>query len=214
MEQKIKEWSDAVTNAGCTIHSIQILNEIRKPDGEMLFSLVDANVTSPEGTILPRIVFVRGHACVIVTLLVNTNTGEEKFLMVKQRRIGNGQLNLEFPAGMLDNNSNDPVGVAIRELAEETGLHVSHQDMFTLGNKMYFSSVGGSDEAVYFFGCIVHVNDATFVSYNTRSAGNSDEGESITTILISRDEAESEATSIQVPLGFYLFDKQTKVSDR
>jgi DNA-binding NtrC family response regulator len=45
-------------------------------------------------------VVVRGNACVIVPLLANSDTGEEKYLMIYQRRSGNGRLSLEFPAGM------------------------------------------------------------------------------------------------------------------
>ena len=64
-----------------------------------------------------------------MTLLKNKDTGEEKYLMVRQRRIGNGQLSLEFPAGMLDEES-DAGQVIIKELQEETGLEVLPNEIF------------------------------------------------------------------------------------
>ncbi len=207
MEQKIKEWIDSVKAEGCIVDSVMTLKEIRKKDGKMLFALIDAKVTSPEGTRLPHIVFIRGDACVIVPLVVNISTGEQKFLMVKQRRIGSGQMSLEFPAGMLDEHSGDPIGVAIRELEEETGLQLNRDSLFPLNNKMLFSSVGGSDEGIYYYGCIVKADNGLFSSLQKRLAGKVDENENITVELLSREEAEDQATTQQVPLGFYLFEK-------
>ena len=207
MELKIKEWFDAVTKAGCTVNAIEMLHEIRKHDGTMLFSLIETDVTSPEGTRLPNIVFIRGHACVIVPRIENKSTGDKKYLMVRQRRIGSGQMSLEFPAGMLDEHSGDPTGVAIRELEEETGLQLNKEALFPLHQNMLYSSVGGSDEGIYYYGCAIKVDNAEFISFQNRLAGNRSEDECITVELISRENAESQATTMQVPLGFYLFEK-------
>jgi hypothetical protein len=62
MELKIKEWIDSIEQAGCSVEAVSILHEIRKPDGKLLFALVNARVRSPEGSLLPHIIFVRGHA--------------------------------------------------------------------------------------------------------------------------------------------------------
>jgi ADP-sugar diphosphatase len=207
MEQKIQEWADSVKSAGCTVNAIQTLHEIRKSDGTMLFSLIDTDVTSPEDTRLPNIVFIRGHACVIVPRIENSLTGDKKFLMVRQRRIGSGQMSLEFPAGMLDEHSGDPTGVAIKELQEETGLQLNKESLFPLHDKLLYSSIGGSDEGIYYYGCTVKVDNQMFLSFQNRLTGNRSEHECITVDLISRDDAESQATTMQVPLGFYLFEK-------
>lgn len=205
---KIREWIDKVTSAGCTVNKIKTLTEIHKKNGELLFALLDTDVTSPEGHILPRIAFIRGHACVIVTMLKNKDTGEQKFLMVRQRRIGNGQLSLEFPAGMLDYMSNDPVGVAVKELFEETGLQVTQDEIFPLSDQLLYSSAGASDEGIYFFGCIKAINNDEFVSFKKRIGGNADEDEHIYVELLSREEAEPLITSTQTKLAFFLFEKQ------
>jgi 8-oxo-dGTP pyrophosphatase MutT (NUDIX family) len=213
MEQKIEEWADSVKRAGCTVNAIQTLHEIRKSDGTMLFSLIDADVTSPEGTRLPNIIFIRGHACVIVPQIENSSTGEKKFLMVHQRRIGSGQMSLEFPAGMLDEHSGDPTGIAIKELHEETGLQLNSDSIFLLHDKLLYSSVGGSDEGIYYYGCTVKIDNPTFLSFKNRLTGNRSENECITVELISREDAESQATTMQVPLGFYLFEKHLMRSE-
>jgi ADP-sugar diphosphatase len=213
MEQKIQEWADTIRSTGCIVNAIQMLHEIRKSDGKMLFSLIDADVTSPEGTRLPNIVFIRGHACVIVPRIENNLTGNKKFLMVRQRRIGSGQMSLEFPAGMLDESSGDPTGVAIKELEEETGLQLNKESLFLLNDKLLYSSVGGSDEGIYYYGCTVKVDNPTFLSFQNRLTGNPAEHECITVELISREDAESQATTMQVPLGFYLFEKHLLSSD-
>jgi len=210
MEKKIREWADSVKRAGCTIRSVTLLNEIRKKDGSLLFALADTDVCSPEGQPLPHIIFIRGHACVIIPRIENALTGDKRYIMVRQRRIGSGELSLEFPAGMLDEHSENPAGIAIKELEEETGLDLPHDLIFPLHDKMLYSSVGGSDEGIYYYGCNIKVDNNTFNAFNLRTAGNAHENEHITVELVTREAAESQATSSQVPLGLYLFDKYIK----
>jgi 8-oxo-dGTP pyrophosphatase MutT (NUDIX family) len=207
-EPKIRAWMHLVRKARCTIRAIKPLSLMRKKNGELLFALLDADIRSPEGHKLPNIVFVRGDACLIVTLVRNRETGEERFLMVRQRRIGSGSDDLEFPAGMLDNEVDNPLGVAARELAEETGLKVSAGDLFMICDKKLFSSVGASDEGIYYFGCIKELDNSAWLSFaGSPLAGNPAENERISVALLSRQEAEKEATSLQVRLGFYLFQE-------
>jgi len=210
-EPKISAWMKLVRSAGCTIRKIKPLSLTYRKNGELLFALLDADVLSPEGQSLPNIVFIRGDACVIVTLVRNRDTSEERFLMVCQRRAGNGSMSLEFPAGMLDTDVDDPLGVAARELAEETGLPVIVADLFPLCDKKLFSSVGASDEGIYYFGCVRELDDAAWRALaGSPSTGNPDENERISVALVSRKEAEKQATSLQVRLGMYLFDSYRK----
>jgi 8-oxo-dGTP pyrophosphatase MutT (NUDIX family) len=206
-EPKVLSWKKLVAEAGCSINSIATLNLLRKKNGEMLFALLDCDIKSPEGTRLPNIVFIRGDACLIVTQVRNRGTGEERFLMIRQRRIGNGSLSLEFPAGMLDREVNNPAGVAAREVTEETGLTIGPADLFPLCDKKLFSSAGASDEAIFYFGCIKEIDDALWQSLTGRTCGNPEENEHISVVLISRKDAEKEATAVQVRLGFYLFEE-------
>jgi 8-oxo-dGTP pyrophosphatase MutT (NUDIX family) len=205
-EPKILAWKRLVAEAGSAIRSLNPIAVLRKKNGDLLFALVDAEISAADGQPLPRYLFVRGDACLIVPFIRNRDTGEAKFLMIRQNRIGSGGLSLEFPAGMLDNEVADPRKVALRELAEETGLTVGDNELFPLCTKKLFSSVGASDEGIYYFGCTLEVGTVAWQSLCSGIHGNPDENEKISLVLLSRAEAEAEATSLQVFLGFNLFE--------
>lgn len=204
---KVSVWRQTVEHAGCSIEAIKELHQITKKNGSPLFSLLDTKVTSPEGKPLPNIVFIRGNATVVVPLLTNMETGEKRFLMVRQFRIGSGALSLEFPAGMLDDENDTPATIASKELFEETGLDVEEQQLYPLWPSPLYSSAGASDEAIYYFGCRVQLTDKEFNSFRNRYRENSGEHEFITVSLLTREEAESQINSLQALLGFHLFFK-------
>jgi 8-oxo-dGTP pyrophosphatase MutT (NUDIX family) len=210
LEKKVKHWLDTVKKAGINTLDVKTIAEIRKKDNSLLFALLDTKMVSPEGTHLPNIVFIRGHACVIVPRIRNRKTSEELFLIVKQRRIGNGDLTIEFPAGMLDDSTEDPLGVAIRELEEETSLKINTTDVFELHKGPLYSSPGASDEAIYFYGCITDVDDEQFNEFKGKQCGNSNEHEFITVELAKEEDILAQCSSIQVMVGLYLFNKYTK----
>ena len=124
---------------------------------------------------------------------------------------GNGNLSLEFPAGMLDTEVNNAIGIAAKELHEETGIEVSETDLFPLCDKKLYSSAGASDEAIFYYGCIKEYDDMVFRALSGRLRDNPEENEHISVVLMTRAEAEKEASSLQVMLGFFLFE--TKLSE-
>ncbi len=213
-EPKILAWLKLVADAGSAIASLEPVALLRKKNGELLFALLDVSGHSADGRALPRYLFIRGDACLIVPLIRNRDTGEEKFLMVRQYRIGNGALSLEFPAGMLDNAVGEPRKVALRELAEETGQSVTDAELFPLRGKKLFSSAGASDEGIYYFGCIREVGDAAWQTLCDGVHGSAEENEIISLCLRTRAEAEAEATSLQVFLGFHLFEEYRRSKSR
>jgi 8-oxo-dGTP pyrophosphatase MutT (NUDIX family) len=204
---KILAWKQQVTDAGCTIKNLSPLHLLYKKNGDLLFALLKAEVISAEGTRLPNIIFIRGDACLIVPLVRNRDTGEERFLMIRQRRIGSGMMSLEFPAGMLDDETGHPRGVAARELAEETGIAVPESALFPLCERKLFSSVGASDEGIFYYGCVCDLDDEAYRELSGRKGGNPDEEEHIQVALMTRDEAINAAASGQVRLGLYLFEE-------
>ena len=209
-EPKVRAWKDSVVKAGCIIHSLTPLTIIHKKNNELLFALLRADVSDRDGNKLPDILFVRGHACIVVPQLTNKNTGRKAFLMIKQRRIGNGLLNLEFPAGMLDRNINSPSEVARKELYEETGLSVAPANLYPLCDGPLYSSPGASDEGIYYFGCSIELTGKDFAAFEGRSISGVSEDENIVVTLRSRKQAEKETASVQVRLGFYLFEEFQK----
>ncbi|MBD3316555.1 MAG: NUDIX domain-containing protein [Chitinivibrionales bacterium] len=202
---KFKHWVSNVKNAGCTLHGVKPLAVLPRHNGEILFALLEAEVEPPEGGRLPEYLFLRGNACIVVPLLRNRSTGEERYLMVRQRRIGNGLMSLEFPAGMVDATVNDPRGVAIKELEEETGLSVEREALAPLVPYPLYSSPGGSDEAIHYFGCLVEMDNNEYRSFEGRIREHATENERITVTLRTRAEAENGLRSLQARLGFYLF---------
>ncbi len=205
---KYQEWLKRLDKSGCIVNSIDILFERHKPNGELLFTLLNVDAYTPEKRKLLPIIFLRGDASIIVPLIRNRDTGEERFLMILQRRIASGEENLEFPAGMMDLEIDKPMGTAITELEEETGVTISIDDIFSLSHKPLQSSPGASDEAIHYFGCIIEMSDKEFNSLEGRIRGVASENEHIKVTLKTREEAEPEMHSLQARLGFFLFQEE------
>lgn len=207
---KFLQWKKRLENSGCTINSIDILYEKHKPNGELLFSLLNVDATSPDNKKLLPIVFLRGDASIIIPLIRNIETKEEKFLMILQRRIAMGEENLEFPAGMMDLDIDKPMSTAVIELEEETGVKIDLDSVFPLSHKPLFSSPGASDEAIHYFGTIIDMNNQDFNSLEGRIRGLESENEHIKVTLKTRAEAEPKMHSLQARLGFFLFEEYIK----
>jgi ADP-sugar diphosphatase len=208
---KYRVWKTNVERSGCTIRKIEILQELNKPDGSLLFALLRTRVEDPEGRPLPAIALLRGCACLIVTVIENSETGVCKFLMLRQRRIGHGGESLEFPAGMLDLDVEDPVGVAVREMKEETGLDVTRQDIYPLCDRPLYTSCGLDDEAIYYYACKVKLSQEQIMSLEGRETGQFDEHEYIRLSLWDYADALQAVDSLQVRLALSLYNEyQTK----
>lgn len=205
-EPKIVVWKKQLIDNGCSLGNLEPLYTYFRPNGELLFALLKADITAPDGTKIPPVIFIRGNACIIVPLLINKDTGERKFLMVVQRRIATGAQTLEFPAGMLDLSIDAPVYVALKELREETGLSLTSDALFTLCDKPLCSSPGASDEAIYYFGCCIRMDDDVFRSFEGRMMGEQSENEHIRVTLKTKAEALEKLCSLQARLGIYLFE--------
>ncbi len=206
-EPKILAWKKSITDNGCTINKIEPLSIYVRPKGELLFALLKADIITPEGNKIPPIIFVRGHACIIVPLLINKGNKKERLLMVQQRRIASGALTLEFPAGMLDREIKNPPGVAIKELKEETGLDISEDLLFPLSEGPFYTSPGASDEGIYYYGCIIELDDPEYRSFEGRIRGDNSENEYIQITLKTKEEARKQITTLPARLGLSLFEE-------
>ena len=180
----------------------------KKSGKEVLFALVRADIKDPEGHELLPLVLIRGAAVVIVPVIENVDTGICRFLMVRQRRSGNGHNSLEFPAGMLDDEVAHPAKVAIKELKEETGLDLKENELIPLTDKPLYSSPGLSDESIFFYAAHVLLTNEEMEDLNGRLTGVSEEGERIRVELHSGQGAMNQVTSLQVQLAYRLFKEQ------
>lgn len=202
---KYRAWRKSLERNGCAIRSVEPLQELTKGDGSLLFALLRTRIEDPQGRTLPAYAFIRGHATLIVAEVVNRESGERKFLMLRQRRIGHGGDSLEFPAGMLDEDVADPIGVALKELKEETGLDASREQMVRLLERPLYTSAGLDDEAIHYFGCSLELSAQEFHGLEGGETGKSDENEFIRMGLWEYDDAVGEVDSVQVMLGFTLW---------
>ena len=83
-----------------------------------------AEVSDKEGNVVPSIVFMRGAAVAILFVLRCDEDGEFYTLLTVQARFPTGKYSFpDIPAGMVDGNG-DFVGVAAKEMKEETGFEV------------------------------------------------------------------------------------------
>jgi 8-oxo-dGTP pyrophosphatase MutT (NUDIX family) len=207
---KVQTWKNTLESAGCSIEKLEPVNLINNSRGELLFALVRTQVIEKSSArrLLPY-ALIRGHACVIVPRITHAQTGEMKFVMVRQRRIGNGHDSLEFPAGMLDSSS-DPVETAVKELHEETGLSVSGDSLYPLHSDLLYSSPGLLDEGIYYFGCELTLRPDEYEELKTSLTGKPEEGEYLRVELHEEQDAVKEITSLQTRLGFFLYREHEK----
>ncbi|OAY59916.1 nudix hydrolase 14, chloroplastic [Manihot esculenta] len=136
------------------------------------------------GSKVPGIVFARGPAVAVLILL--ESEGETYAVLTEQVRVPIGRLVLELPAGMLDDDKGDFVGTAVREVEEETGIHLNLEDMVDLtafldsstGGRV-IPSPGGCDEEISVFlyrGC---VDKGVITQLQGKETGLRDHGELI-----------------------------------
>ncbi len=184
---KFKSWRDVLLKNNIKINSIKELHTVNKGNGEMLFTLIHIDAVDPDNHKLLPVVLIRGHFVSVVTCLVEKETGNKYFLLVKQRRVANGDIFYEHPAGMCDSEP-DPWKVAIKEVGEETGLQITRDNLRLLHPDHLYSSAGLLDEAGYFFACDIPLSREEIDTYRDKSAGAVDENEVIVTHVCTLSE--------------------------
>ena len=198
-------WKEELEASGCRLSHTEALKLVLRKDGSMLFGLIKAQARDPDNNPLLPIALLRGAATVVVPVFRNQSTGQVRFLMVLQRRIGNGHDSLEFPAGMLDENVNQPQEVAVKEMKEETGVVASPSELVCLCEKPLYSSPGLCDEAIYYYALEREISDMEWNEMDGRLGGNANENERIRLCWKTVAQAREETTSLQVRAAIFLF---------
>lgn len=207
-EPKVSDWIRNLEEAGCKVGEIETLSAQIRPNGELLFAYLKADITSPEGYKLLPIIFLRGHAVLVVVQITCRESGVKKFLMVEQRRIATGRINLEFPAGMLDRDVENPGFVAVKELFEETGISIDQQALTPLADKLLYSTPGACDEGIWFYGVEVTLSQKEIDDVHGRIRINESENERIRVVLKTPKQFLQESESLQAHLAFHLFNQK------
>jgi ADP-sugar diphosphatase len=180
---KYNLWKDRLLSSGMDIHHVDELYTRHNGHGDVLFSLVYTDATTPEGYKIPPICFLKGEVVCVLICLIDTDTREKYLILVRQRRICDGSLTYEHPAGMLD-NERDAAAVAAREVFEETGIAVEKNMLIALNENPCFPSTGTSDEAMYFFYCELVMTKKEIDAYHNQTHGMLSEHEYIETFVV------------------------------
>ncbi|MEO0471906.1 MAG: NUDIX hydrolase [Bacteroidota bacterium] len=205
---KYKLWASNLAANGLDVHGIEELYTRYRHNGEALFSLLLLDATTPEGDKIPPICFLKGEVVCVMVVLIDQDSGEKYNLLVRQRRICNGDFIYEQVAGMVDIDD-DPHDVAVRETAEEVGIQVKKEDVILLNQTPYFPSTGTSDEALYFYYCELKMSAAEIASYHNQQMGVISEHERIYTHLATIEEARRLITNTNGLLNIFLYLEQT-----
>ena len=212
-EPKVAQWISTIEKSGSTIGEITPLALNYKPNGELLFAYLEAKVTAPEGYKIPSLIFLRGHAVLVVLVVKNRQSGEERFVMVEQRRIATGEISLEFPAGMLDNDIDNPGYVAVKELGEETGLSITQEQLIPLTDTLLYSTPGACDEGLYFYTATVELADKEYQALHGQLRVNESENERIRVVLATEQEFRERNRSIQALAAYFLYKENLQESE-
>jgi len=203
---KVAAWEKSLASAGCVLEAVELLQGLRKRDGSLLFALLRVAGRNAEGHPLLPYVLIQGPAVLVVPAITIAETGEEKFLMANQCRMGHGRYSLEFPAGMLDEKVDDPGEIAVHELEEEVGLKIRREELIPLNDKPYYPSPGLSDEGIWFFAYRRTLSLSDGEALQGKALGVAAEGEHIGVELLSREDIIPRLDSMQSILALSLYD--------
>lgn len=181
---KFKLWKQNLERNGLQIHGVEEKFTRHRYNGELLFSTLMLDASTPEGDKIPPICFLKGEVVCIAMVLIDESTSEKYLLLVKQRRIAEGGYTYEHPAGMVD-DTKTPIAIAVQEVKEETGVEITTKQLINLSpNGRLFPSTGTSDEAMYFYACEIRMTLEQIKALDQKAMGTTYEFERITTLVL------------------------------
>ena len=120
-------WIKKFALSGCVIEDLKILAAVKKNDYEYRSIFVNFTYITPENVQQTRSILLRGNSVVVIPYI--KLKGTLYFVVVKQRRVLDGNYTYEFPAGgAVDCDHQNCLCIeksASLELLEETGLLIS-----------------------------------------------------------------------------------------
>ncbi len=128
------------------------------------------HVTLPNGVAIPDYYIIENRGWVGIVPF----TEDGRFLLNRQYKHGIGEDVLEFPAGMIEEDEDDPLQTAHRELMEETGYSVASHEIEPLSHMI--ANPTGAQTRIWWY-----------LARNVRKTGvqNFDPGEDIQNFLVT-----------------------------
>ncbi|KAJ3433464.1 nudix hydrolase 14 [Anaeramoeba flamelloides] len=210
-----QDWLNSILETNFKLHSLhfQSLDMFGSRAGFVKFkSKITLN-----GDSVPGIVFARGGSVAVLIKLISNETKEEYSVLTTQPRVPIGKESFpEIPAGMLDGESENFVGVAAKELEEETGITITKSQLIDLSGKAYsgknsngaiYPSPGGCDEFIKIYYYERSLPNETILKMNKKITGNKLEREKITLKLIKFKDLWKETSDAKSLCAFLLYEK-------
>jgi len=202
---KFLAWRKNIEDNGLIIHDVASHYTRYRYNGDVLFSLLTLDATTPEGDKIPPVCFLKGEVVCMLICLIDPDTAEKFVVLVRQRRIAEGAHTWEHPAGMVD-DVKTPLETAVIEIQEETGISIQPKDLIDLNEgKRYFPSTGTSDEAMYFYAVELRMTAQERARWDKRSTGTTYEHERIVTEVVPFLEAHRRITNTNGLLLNYMY---------
>ena len=126
-----ERWKQRLKKNGNIINKIDVLGIVSRDCDNFFGAFLDCQLVTPEGEEISRCVLIQDDSVVIVPVLYCQDDGEIYTMMVKQRRIVDGEFSFEFPAGGRG-MTNDPRLAASQEIQEELHLNIPAEDLLPL----------------------------------------------------------------------------------
>lgn len=167
-----------------TVHQIEVHAVTQRRNGQLLFALITATVTDADDLPVPGTLLLRGDA-VAILIVVHQDDARYVVLIEQQRFPGGLYASCEIPAGMQEPGEllSD---VAMREIAEETGIRVPAAALVALG--AFYASSGGSDECITLYSCDISLSDEDCARLIAQERGASEDHERISVRLVPLDQ--------------------------
>ena len=201
---KYKVWHKNLVRNGLSVHGVTELYTKHRHNGEILFSMVNLDASLPEGGKILPLCMIKGEVVTVLVCFIDKETRERHLLLVKQRRICDGSMLYEHPAGMVDKDDK-PLAVAIKEVKEETGLVVTESQVIALNQAPWYPSTGTCDEAMYFFCCELEMTKEEMSAYHDKFMGVENENECIITEIVPLKQAMTLITNTNGLLNIFLY---------
>ena len=184
-EPKVAKYFNEITT-DIVVRTVTIYKEIMfgKRLGFLFMQLETLDRRSGKG--IPGVVFLRGDAAACLLLLKNKETRALYMALVKQARVPAGKKVFEAPAGMLDDNTENPTLTVAKEIAEETGTVVKSTGVKTddpMEQVHYLESLGvpiqlspgGTQEQIFNFWYMVEMTTAEIAALHGKRIVNEEE---------------------------------------